>query len=84
MEQSYVQDGCKEDVPGGGLELEPVGPRSGDDELFGAEERAEVLVEVLFLHPGAAARGRPQLHRVGGEEHELQTEAADHHQHDAR
>lgn len=83
MEQSDVQDGCEEDIPAGGLECEPVCPRRGDDELLGAEERAEVLVEVLLLEPSAAARGRPQVHRVSGDAHVPQPHAADHHQHDA-
>lgn len=65
------------------LEREPVGPWCGDDELLGAKERAEVLVEVLLLQPGAAAWGRPQVHRVGGDAHVSQTQAADDYQHDA-
>lgn len=84
MEQRYIQDGREGDVvPAHGLEREPVGPRRGDDELLGAEERAEVLVKVLLLLPAAAVRGRPQVHRVGGDAHVPQTQAADHHQHDA-
>lgn len=83
MEQRYVQDGSKEDVAGLALEREPVGPRRGDDELLGAEERAKVLVKVLLLQPGAAARGRPQLHRVAGDAHVSQTQAADDHEQDA-
>lgn len=85
MEQRYVQDGCEENItPGGGLEREPVGPWRGDYELLGAEKRAEVLVKVLLLLSGAAVRGRPQVHRVGGDAHGPQTQAADHHQHDAQ
>lgn len=83
MEQRYVQDGRKGDITAGGLKREPVGPRRGDDELLGAEERAKVLVEVLLLLPGAAMRGRPQVHRVSGDPHVHQPQAADHNQHDA-
>lgn len=84
MEQRYVQNGREGDIgPGSGLEDKPVGPWRRDDELFGAEERAEVLVEVLFLQPAAAVRARPKVHRVGREPHVLQTQAADHYKHDA-
>lgn len=84
MEHRYVQDGCKGDIiSDGGLKHEPVGPCCCDDELFGAEERTEVLVEVLFLLPAAAVRARPQVHRVGRDAHVPQTHAADHYKHDA-